>query len=315
MGCYKLDYCGEYELGINSLRISRASQNEEQSEEKGIVNTGYYYYGARYYEPRLSFWLSVDPMAQQAPDTNSYAYCLQNPISMTDPDGRWPYPVHIRSFAPFPTFGGGFDGDGAKRGYTTALGKGEGGSVTSRMQHVFTVDPTAGTFKSGNAWSNETSHPILGKATATTHANISGFKATTDKAGNSITSFTANMKAANPLTEPLSPDINIHTKFTLTENLKAGTLNVNALQTGDAFPSAETFIGDTKGNQLFIGVSPAIGNPYISLEGDNIRPMMQANFTVTLDKNGVFTGVKQGDKTYSTADWNKIMQAKPAVKE
>lgn len=172
---------------------------------------------------------------------------------------------------------------------------------------------TAATSRAGNAWSDESKHPVLGSATATTRANITGFKATSDSKGNNTSSFTANMAAANPLV-PGSPDIDVHTQFTLTENQKAGTLNVNAVQTGDAFPSAETFIGDTKGNQLFIGVSPAIGTPYTSLPGDGDTKMMSANFTVTMDKKGVFTGVQQGDKTYKIEDWNKTMQSTPTVK-
>lgn len=66
---------------------------------------------------------------------------------------------------------------------------------------------------------------------------------------------------------------------------------------------------------MFIGVSPAQGGPYTSLPGDNDRPMMSNSFTITMDKNGVFTGIKQGDKTYSIGDWNKMMQAKPVEKQ
>lgn len=77
-------------------------------------------------------------------------------------------------------------------------------------------------------------------------------------------------------------------------------------------------IGDTKGNQLFIGVSPATAGgslgPYKKLPGENNRPMMSANFTVTMDSKGVFTGVKQGDQTYSITDWNKMNQNKPVQK-
>ncbi len=117
---------------------------------------------------------------------------------------------------------------------------------------------------------------------------------------------------------PGSPDIDVHTKFTLTGNDKAGTLQVRAVQTGDGFPSAETMIADTKGTQLFIGVSPANAGttgPFTSLPGDNDRPMMTANFTITMDDKGAFTGVKQGDKTYSIADWNKMYENKPPGKQ
>ena len=50
--------------------------------------TGLYYYGARYYDPKLSLWMSVDPMAETSPHLSSYVYCNNNPIRLIDPDGR-----------------------------------------------------------------------------------------------------------------------------------------------------------------------------------------------------------------------------------
>jgi len=50
--------------------------------------TGNYYYGARYYDPKFSIWLSVDPLAEKYPSISSYAYVANNPINAIDPDGR-----------------------------------------------------------------------------------------------------------------------------------------------------------------------------------------------------------------------------------
>jgi len=50
--------------------------------------TGLYYYGARYYEPRLSLWISTDPMQEKYPNVSGYVYCLNNPILFKDPDGK-----------------------------------------------------------------------------------------------------------------------------------------------------------------------------------------------------------------------------------
>ncbi len=52
--------------------------------------TGLYYFGARYYAPRESIWLSTDPLAEKYPSFSPYAYCLNNPIKFVDPDGRAP---------------------------------------------------------------------------------------------------------------------------------------------------------------------------------------------------------------------------------
>ena len=49
--------------------------------------TGMYYYGARYYEPRLSLWMSTDPLQEKFVDASPYVYCLQNPIIILDYNG------------------------------------------------------------------------------------------------------------------------------------------------------------------------------------------------------------------------------------
>ncbi|WP_294277453.1 RHS repeat-associated core domain-containing protein [uncultured Chryseobacterium sp.] len=47
--------------------------------------TGYYYYGARYYDPKRSFWLSVDPLADIT--GSPYAYVWNDPVNYADPSG------------------------------------------------------------------------------------------------------------------------------------------------------------------------------------------------------------------------------------
>ena len=49
--------------------------------------SGYYDFGARYYLPTLSTWLSVDPMADKYPSLSPYNYCAWNPMRIVDPDG------------------------------------------------------------------------------------------------------------------------------------------------------------------------------------------------------------------------------------
>jgi RHS repeat-associated protein len=52
------------------------------------VETGYGYFGARYYDSGLSIWLSVDPMSDKYPSLSPYNYCANNPVILVDPDGR-----------------------------------------------------------------------------------------------------------------------------------------------------------------------------------------------------------------------------------
>ncbi|MCK0203251.1 hypothetical protein MWN41_09525 [Ornithobacterium rhinotracheale] len=68
--------------------------------------TGLYYYGARYYDPKVSLWLNVDPLMirdEVFDDENStnggvfnpmnnsvYSFSYQNPIRYIDPDGECP---------------------------------------------------------------------------------------------------------------------------------------------------------------------------------------------------------------------------------
>jgi RHS repeat-associated protein len=50
--------------------------------------TGNYYYGARYYNPKWSIWLGVDPLASERSWLTPYNFVSYNPIMRIDPDGN-----------------------------------------------------------------------------------------------------------------------------------------------------------------------------------------------------------------------------------
>ncbi|WDN56123.1 SpvB/TcaC N-terminal domain-containing protein [Streptomyces clavuligerus] len=64
--------------------------------------TGLYYHGARYYNPRTQLWASTDPALPDYLDGNiaggiteprnlaAYTYTHNNPVKLTDPTGKWP---------------------------------------------------------------------------------------------------------------------------------------------------------------------------------------------------------------------------------
>lgn len=47
-----------------------------------------YDYGARMYDPLLARWTAIDPMAAKTPQVSPYAYCRNNPVRFTDPNGK-----------------------------------------------------------------------------------------------------------------------------------------------------------------------------------------------------------------------------------
>ena len=49
--------------------------------------TGMYYYGARYYEPRISLWMSTDRYAEKYMSFSPYSFSAGNPIQIIDVNG------------------------------------------------------------------------------------------------------------------------------------------------------------------------------------------------------------------------------------
>ena len=58
--------------------------------------TGYSYFGARYYNSDISIWLSVDPLSDKYPHQSNYVYCSNNPIRIIDPNGEDEWEVNER---------------------------------------------------------------------------------------------------------------------------------------------------------------------------------------------------------------------------
>ncbi len=75
------------------------------------ASTGLKYFGARFYDPEVGRFISMDPAKQ---GINYYAYCNNNPLAYTDPDGRCP--VFVVTGIAGAIIGGAY---GAYTSYTT----------------------------------------------------------------------------------------------------------------------------------------------------------------------------------------------------
>ena len=86
----KIDY---YAFGLMHEPVALQNDNtyryngKEQYDDYGL---NWYNYGARMYDPELGVWHAPDAMSAYMPGISPYAYCFNNPISFTDPDGNHP---------------------------------------------------------------------------------------------------------------------------------------------------------------------------------------------------------------------------------
>ena len=73
---------------MDNQRVGSYDERFKFTGKERDEESGYDYFGARYYTSNLSMWLSVDPLADKYPNISPYAYCAWNPMKYVDPDGR-----------------------------------------------------------------------------------------------------------------------------------------------------------------------------------------------------------------------------------
>ena len=75
-----------------SMRRGRYRYNGKELNE----DVGLYDYGARWYDPSIARWTSIDPLASTMPSWSPYNYTFNNPIRFIDPDGTVPKDIIIK---------------------------------------------------------------------------------------------------------------------------------------------------------------------------------------------------------------------------
>lgn len=74
--------------GIPQSALTRWQYNGKPEQVTGLAGTGLLDYGARFYDPYVARWTSVDPMADKYPGCSPYVFCADNPVNFVDPDGE-----------------------------------------------------------------------------------------------------------------------------------------------------------------------------------------------------------------------------------
>jgi len=81
-----LEYMAFGEVFVDQRRTGFGTPYKFNGKELDC-ESGYYYYSARYYDPRMARFLGVDPMASDFPSWTPYHYVHNNPLRYTDPTG------------------------------------------------------------------------------------------------------------------------------------------------------------------------------------------------------------------------------------
>jgi RHS repeat-associated protein len=78
-------------LAQNNVDKNKYLYNGKELQNEFFEN---YDYGTRFYDPQIGRWQVVDPLCEKHYGVSPYAYCLDNPVNLIDPDGRLEWPVN-----------------------------------------------------------------------------------------------------------------------------------------------------------------------------------------------------------------------------
>ena len=269
--------------------LYRFNAKEEDGE------TGLHYYGARYYQSKLSLWLSVDAMSFKGPAITPYAFSHNNAVMLVDPDGNYPVYIITRSYAPFATFGPGNKWYGDDRGHTLDRGASYR-SLVSIMHDTETKETTA-------IGGHSRSHTTDGKKDAVSPTYVEN-----RSEGSNIDVHSSGSNKAQRGARPIDQFTKLN--MDVQGDVKGDhVLNITGTISGDDFPNQESIIYDSNGTGVWLGNFETSGDqeygPVTDLPFENEGDVnIKVNVSIMVNKNGDFQGIKLGDKELTIDEWN-----------
>ena len=274
--------------------------DKEKDQESGLGD-----FGVRKYDDGIGRFTSIDPLTEKMPAWSPYVYSFNSPLTLIDPDGRFPIYIHIRSFAPFKTFGLLDAWYGDNRGFSNSVT-----DASSRIRQVssYETDTRSGLTAAYGSFSRS----VYG-AYAYSEAYVNGGATAPIEGGSINTHLYGNNDAVFPYIDGGPTwDIDLHSNLdiSVTDGENGNQiLSIVGTVSGDQFPNAEGFVTDTDGNSIFLGIfateSGPIKGPIITLAGDKNASMFDVNISIQVNQDGIFQGVWENSNLINIEDWNK----------
>mgnify|MGYP001817405351 FL=1 len=299
-----------YNNVVNGVENNYMTFNGKEHEKSLDLN--WHDFGARNYDAALGRWMNIDPMADKMRNNSPYNYAFNNPILFVDPEGEFPIIIHVRSFAPYKNFGPGMAWKGDNRGFSRDP------YASSRMHQVTNLETDTGAFENRR----------FGAESSSSYGAYAYSDVTLRNEGSSPYNIRTHMFGDNDALIPgidwggPTHDIDLHTNLNVqVSDLDGGDqlLTISGKISGDTFPNAEAFVADAQGNsvmlQAFMTANEPVFGPLLTLAGDKNVTMMEINVGIVTDKDGIFKGVRVGDKTISLEQWNKDTSGGMSVEE